>query len=50
MGANENFMVPIYITNSWWRQGYFQAFANANAMRQENLALDLMPLATPSGY
>ena len=22
MGANENFMVPIYITNSWWRKGF----------------------------
>ena len=50
MGANDNFMVPIYITNSLWRQAYFQAFANANATRQENLALDLTPLATPSGY
>ena len=50
MGANENFMVHIYITNSWCRQGYFQVFANANAMRQKNLALDLTPLVTPSGY
>ena len=50
MSANKNFMVPIYITNSWWCQEYFQVFANANATRQENLALDLTPLATPSGF
>ena len=27
MGADENFIVPIYITNSWWRQGYLNFFA-----------------------
>ena len=27
MDANENFMVPIYNTNSWWRQGYLNFFA-----------------------